>query len=242
MSESSTSTSGALPLGGQVALVTGASSGIGQAITWALAAGGATVCAIGRNRPALAKTAQGGPRPEPAVVPLPMDLHSLESSERARRFVAAEFGRLDILVHSAAVMHLARLRDASAHDFDLQYEVNLRAPYALTQALLGLLKTSRGQIVFVNSSSGLTAARPEVAQYAACKHGLKAIADAIRHDVNGDGIRVLTVYPGRTATPLQAALHNAEGKPYRPELLLQPSDVAAIVLSALVLQIGRAHV
>jgi NAD(P)-dependent dehydrogenase (short-subunit alcohol dehydrogenase family) len=219
----------------QVAVVTGASSGIGQALAWALARQGATLCVVGRNEHALRRTVEGvGPSMQRAVF-LEADLAQDEGIERVRHFVDSEFGALDILVHSAGVMYLSRLEDASLQHFDLQYTINLRTPYQLTQKVLALLKASRGQVVFVNSSVGLLANRAEVGQYAASKHGLKAVADALRDEVNADGVRVLSVYPGRTATPLQFAVHEMEGRPYHPERLLQAEDVAAIVLSALVL-------
>jgi len=108
----------------------------------------------------------------------------------------------------------------------------VRGPYLLTQCLLPLLRRRPGQVVFINSSAGLTA-RANVGQYAATKHALKAVADSLRDEVNRDGVRVLSVFPGRTATPTQEALHRLEGRPYRPERLLQPADVAAVVVHAL---------
>jgi NADP-dependent 3-hydroxy acid dehydrogenase YdfG len=108
----------------------------------------------------------------------------------------------------------------------------VRAPYLLTQSLLPLLRSRRGQIVFINSSAGHVA-RGNVGQYAATKHALRALADSLREEVNADGIRVLSVYPGRTATPMQAKLHAVEQKEYRPDDLLQPQDVAAVVANAL---------
>jgi NADP-dependent 3-hydroxy acid dehydrogenase YdfG len=86
--------------------------------------------------------------------------------------------------------------------------------------------------VFINSSAGL-GAKAGVGQYAASKHALKAIADSLRAEVNALGLRVLSVFPGRTASPMQAAVHALEGKAYHPESLLQPQDVAAVVLNAL---------
>ena len=122
---------------------------------------------------------------------------------------------------------------ADIEDLDLQYATNIRAPYMLTKCLLPLLLTARGQIVFINSSVGLAAKRPDIGQYGATKHALKAIADSLREEVNARGIRVLTMYLGRTATPMQEALHAREGRTYRPEQLLQPEDVASMVVQAL---------
>jgi NADP-dependent 3-hydroxy acid dehydrogenase YdfG len=86
--------------------------------------------------------------------------------------------------------------------------------------------------VFVNSSVGLNA-RANVGQYAATKHALKALADSLRDEVNADAVRVLSVFLGRTATPMQASVHEMEGKEYHPERLLLPEDVAAVVINAL---------
>ena len=74
-----------------------------------------------------------------------------------------------------------------------------------------------------------------VGLYAATKHGLRALADSLRDEVNHDGIRVLSVYLGRVAGPLQEEIHALEGKAYRPGELIQPEDVAGIVVHALAL-------
>jgi NADP-dependent 3-hydroxy acid dehydrogenase YdfG len=124
------------------------------------------------------------------------------------------------------------MKTASLEDFDWQYRVNVRAPYALTQALLSAIALRQGQIAFINSTVGLNA-RGGVGQYAATKHALKAIADSLREEVNADGVRVLSIYPGRTASPMQASVQEIEGREYHPERLLQPEDVAAVVLNAL---------
>ena len=94
---------------------------------------------------------------------------------------------------------------------------------------MSALSTRQGQIVFINSSLALTA-RANVAQYAATKHALKAIADSLREEVNPKGMRVMSVFLGRTASPMQAAVHAMENRPYDPNRLLQPEDVASLVL------------
>jgi NADP-dependent 3-hydroxy acid dehydrogenase YdfG len=115
---------------------------------------------------------------------------------------------------------------------DKQYKTNVRAPYALTQALLPMLKAFQGQVVFINSSSALNA-KPMTAQYDSTKHALKALADSLRGEINRHGVRVLSVYLGRTASEMQEGIYRMEGRPYRPELLLQPDDVASVVVNAL---------
>jgi NAD(P)-dependent dehydrogenase (short-subunit alcohol dehydrogenase family) len=220
-------------LSGQVGLVTGASSGIGRAISLALAHHGVQLCLIGRKPANLAKTVEAV-RPFTKAVGIECDLNR-DGVEPLRARIGEEFGRLDILIHSAGVIHQAPMQCATAEDFDTQYATNVRTPYFVTQCLLPLLICSRGQIVFINSSAGLSAKRPEAGQYAATKHALRAIADSLREEVNVKGIRVLTLYVGRTATPMQHALMEQEGQEYRPETLLQPEDVASVLVHALTL-------
>ena len=86
----------------------------------------------------------------------------------------------------------------------------------MTGALLPMLRSHKGDVVFINSSSGTTA-KSFFVSYDATKHALKALADSLRGEVNSDGVRVLSVYLGRTAGEM---LHAEEGAPYRPHLLL----------------------
>ena len=220
-------------LGGCIAVVTGASSGIGRAIGIALSREGVHLCAVGRNRAALAETVLAA-RQFSEATSFQIDL-TVEGELQPLLQHLEEAGRLDILIHCAGVMHPNLMERSRVEDLDLQYATNVRAPYLLTQRVLPLLTVSRGQIVFINSSTGLTAKRPEVGQYAATKHALKAIADSLREEVNPKEIRVLSVYLGRTATPMQETLSRKEGKAYRPETLLQPEDVASVVVHALIL-------
>ena len=220
-------------LQGQAALVTGAGSGIGRALAGALAAHGASVWLAGRTAGTLEETAalvrgHGG---EAHVCPA--DLEREDDIAVLARAVHAS-GALDILVHNAGAMTFGTVEATPVSELDRQYRISLRAPYLLTQALLPLLRARRGQIVFVNSSAGLTA-RQGLTQYAAAKFGQKALADGLRGEVNRDGIRVVSIYPGRTATAMHAAFAAKEGVGYRDEDLAQPADIASIVLNALML-------
>ncbi len=216
-------------LDGATALVTGASSGIGRALALALAQREVTLHLLGRDPQALAETAR-----QARSWGAKAQAHTLEltDDQALRAFTDSFEGPLDILIHSAGTVSLAPLADAPIEDLDAQYRVNLRAPYYLTQRLLPHLERRSGQIVFVNSGAGL-AARGNWSQYAATKHGLKAVADALRDELRGRGVRVISVYPGRTASPMQARVHEQEGRAYDPARFVQPGDVAALVLAAL---------
>jgi NADP-dependent 3-hydroxy acid dehydrogenase YdfG len=217
---------------GRICVVTGASSGIGEALTVALARSGGRVWAIGRNRERLESLAEDVPQAIGEVVPVVADLERDEDLAAAGDEILSGSDRVDVLVHSAGAITLGGFDSVSPADFDRQYRVNLRAPVVLTQALLPALKRAEGQVVFINSSAGLRASADNVL-YAATKHGLKAIADGLREEVNSDRVRVISVYTGRTATPMQASVHEHEGRQYLPELLLSPDDVVEVVLAAL---------
>ncbi len=221
-------------LTGSVAVVTGASSGVGRAIALALARQGAEVCAIGRNSNALAETVAAARRFSFATA-FSLDLTVEKAFESLVGYLGEKGGRLDTLVHSAGVIHQDPMENARIEDLDLQFATNVRAPYLMSQVLLPFLARARGQVVFINSSVALAVKRPEVGQYAATKHALKAIADSLREEVNPKGIRVLTLYLGRTATPMQQALFQQDGREYHPETLLQPDDVASVVVHSLML-------
>lgn len=212
--------------------MTGASSGIGKAIAVELARQGATLCLVGRRREALQTVAKSAGevlqriRCYRADLTVDEDVHELVAQLRR------DFSTIDVLIHSAGMIVNGALAVLPVEDLDRQYRTNVRAPYLLTQALLSLLKACQGQIVFMNSTVGLNAGA-NAGQYAATKHALRAIADSLRAEVNPQGVRVLSVYLGRTATPMQAAVHQMEGRAYHPDLLMQPEDVATVVLNTL---------
>lgn len=219
----------------QIAVVTGASGGIGGAIAAALAQGGARVYAVGRDRSKLEALAARLTGASGTIVATTVDLtKDDELAGLAQRIATTASGRLDILVHSAGAIAHGKLEDAPVAALDALYAANVRGPYLLTQSLLPFLKKPRGQIVFVNSSTGLSA-RPNAGQFSATQHAFKALADAFRAELNADDVRVTSLYPGRTATPRIEALTAKEGRAYQPERLLQPEDVASVVAHVLAL-------
>jgi NADP-dependent 3-hydroxy acid dehydrogenase YdfG len=218
----------------QVAVVTGASSGVGSCIAQALAAKGAEMALVGRRVDALRSVAERCGQFGVKARCYQVDLLAEPEIPALKERLLKDFDGVDILIHSAGVITLSSITGASLHDFDRQYRCNLRAPFALTQALLTSLISRQGQVVFLNSTAGLQAVNG-VSQYAATKHALKAVADSLRDEVNGLGVRVLSVFLGRTATPMQARVHETEGRDYHPEELIQPEQVATIVANALAL-------
>ena len=216
----------------QVAVVTGASSGIGKAIALALATEGATVCIVGRSLEALKMVSDSKLVYSAKIFSYLIDLAVDSDIQKLVAAIESDHGRVDLLIHSAGIISFGKIETAIIEEFDRQFKVNVRAPYLLTQGFLPFIKRSQGQIVFINSSVVFNP-RPGVGQYAATKNALKAIADSLRAEVNIDGIRVLSVFAGRTASPMQAEIHAIEGRAYHPAQLMQPEDVAITVLNTL---------
>lgn len=216
-------------LAGKTAVITGATRGIGKAIALELARSGATLCLLGRDQSALQSVA-AATSPASARI-FPADLSNDDSLAQ----VSAQLNQLetiDVLIHNAGLVEPGAFQSASVATLDALYRVNLRLPFALTQALLPKLLTNKGQIAFINSTFGLIA-RANFSQYVATKFALKGLADSLRDEVHTAGVRVITVYPGGTATDMQVAIHAYHRRDYQPETLMQPEDVAQAVVSTL---------
>ncbi|MCE0765912.1 SDR family oxidoreductase [Pseudonocardia kujensis] len=205
-----------------LALVTGASRGIGAATARALAPTH-DVLLGGRDPVALESLAAelDGARA------WPVDLTDDGSVAAAVAGLGLE--RLDVLVHSAGVGLLGTVAETEPDTWRRQFEVNVVAVAGLTRLLLPALRAARGDVVLVNSGSGLTA-RAGWGSYAASKFALRAFADALRAEE--PELRVTSVHPGRVDTAMQRAVVAHEGGEYDGSRFLRPESVAAAILAA----------
>jgi short-subunit dehydrogenase len=219
-------------LANKIAVITGASRGIGRSIALELASQGTILCLVGRNLQSLDRVALKAQEATSKVKSYRVDLAQPADIQQLAKALKQDFAQVDLLIHSAGAYSRGPVQHAPIQALDDLYQINFRAPYLLTQLLLPRLLSSQGQIVFVNSSAVMRA-MPNLSQYSATKAALKAFADSLRAEVNLAQVRVLSVYPGRTATPLQASICEMEGQPFVPEKLLQPEDIAAVVVNAL---------
>jgi short-subunit dehydrogenase len=217
---------------GKVCVVTGASSGIGRAFALECLRRGARVWGLGRSAERLASLVNDTRGLPGALTAVSVDLRDEDEIRSAVATILSQVESVDVLIHSAGSISRGPVEQAGVGELDGQYLVNLRAPFLLTRTFLPALKEARGQIVFINSTAGRVAA-PDAALYAATKHALSGFADSLRQEVNIDGVRVLTVFLGRTATPMQEAVHEHEGRRYEPELLMAPEDVVELLLAVL---------
>lgn len=214
-------------------VLTGASGGIGRAIALALAAPGHDLDLLGRDRERLARVAS-----EVVAAGGGAEIHALDLlDDGALHAFAAPLaaGRVDTLIHSAGTVELAPVASAPIEHLDLMYRLNLRAPYLLTQLLLPALVRAQGTVLFINSGAGRNA-KAGWSGYAASKFGLRALADSLRAEVAPDGVRVGSIYPGRTAGPMQQKVRRQEEEPYHEDSYLAPESVAAQIAALLALE------
>jgi short-subunit dehydrogenase len=205
-------------------VVTGAASGIGAAIAEALHARGDDLVLLARNDARAAELAEQFP----GALTIVVDLADPEAVDRLEGLPE----RLDSVLHVAGVVELAPVAELDAHHLREQLDVNLVAPALLTRACLPALRAAHGIVVFVNSAAGL-AAGASWGAYAASKFGLRALADALRAEEMAYGVRVTTVFPSRTATPMQEKVHEQEGRTYDSSQWISPETVASTMLHVL---------
>jgi short-subunit dehydrogenase len=208
-------------------VLTGAGSGIGAALARRLAGRGDRLILLARDAARAAGLTAAFPGSDTIVA----DLADPASLERA----VADAGLPDLVdsvVHAAGIVDLGAVAELPPAAWTDQLTVNLVAPAELTRLLLPAVRASRGHVLFVNSGAGLSA-HPEWGAYAASKHGLRALADALRGEESRHGVRVTSVYPGRTATPMQERVHEQEGADYDPSRFIDPESVATAILAAL---------
>lgn len=181
----------------RVAVVTGAGTGIGRATAHALAADGLHVLAVGRRPKPLAETA----RDHAFIRPFPADLTAADAPKRIVAEVRRAFGRLDVLVNNAAVVHGAPLGAIARAAADDQLSTNLLAPLLLAQTALPTLEEHRGVIVNVTTSIGQRG-WPGGSVYAATKAALESMTRSWAVELAPRGVRVVAVAPGPVDTPI----------------------------------------
>ncbi|MGW1147453.1 SDR family oxidoreductase [Streptomyces sp. NPDC002454] len=208
-------------------VITGAGSGIGEAVAWRLHARGDDLVLLARDAGRAKELAARFPGSRTLVG----DLADPEKLSWAFSHQTLP-DRVDSLIHSAGVIDLGPVGELTPKTWRHQLNVNLIAPAELTRHFLPQLRVTQGHVLFVNSGSGLRA-RADWSAYAASKHGLRALADALREEEQAGGVRVTSVYPGRTASAMQAKVHQQEGREYDPARWSDPETVATTVLTAL---------
>lgn len=188
------------PLQGQVALITGASSGLGRASALAFARAGADVALLARSERDLRTVADEVEELGKRALALPTDLSNETALSGAVEQVVGDFGHVDVLLSNAGTDVPGPVTDLSASDWDLVLNVNLRAPFLLAKAVFSTMQAQgRGTIINVSSVAGKRG-WANAAAYCASKFGLTGFTQALHAEGKEHGIRAVVVYPGAMTT------------------------------------------
>jgi uncharacterized oxidoreductase len=189
-------------IGGKRILITGGSSGIGLALAHALLAKGAKTAVSGRRADVVAAALRELGGSGSAVYGVVADVATPTGRTATLEQALNALGGLDILINNAGGVRAGRLENTSEAELQAMIDVDLVAPIMLTRAALPALRAS-GNAMIVNVASGLALiGAPFYATYAATKAGLARFGEALRRELKGEGIHVLTAYPGGTDTPM----------------------------------------
>jgi 3-oxoacyl-[acyl-carrier protein] reductase len=222
------------PLDGQVALVTGASSGLGRATAVAMAQAGADVALLARGEQDLEQVAAEVEQAGAHALVLVADLADVEALTGAVARVLEVFGRVDVLVNAAGTDVPGPVAELAVTDWDRVLAVNLRAPFVLAKAVFPHMRAAaRGTIVNVSSVAGKRG-WANAAAYCASKFALTGLTQALAAEGRPLGIRVCVLYPGAMATSWGVwgpAAREAVGDDRAPPgQALPPQEVAALIV------------
>lgn len=195
-------------LDGRVAVVTGASSGIGAGVARTLGAAGASVVLVGRSRSRLARSTATVTATGAKAVAVAVDLLTDQAPQEIVTGALTAFGRIDVLVNAAGIYRMASLDDTDDALLDEHWAANARAPYRLTRAVKPHLLPG-SSIVFVSSMSGHVGS-PDDSAYCASKGAIELLVKALATELAPQGIRVNAVAPGNVHTPMNAELITPE--------------------------------
>jgi len=220
-------------LEGKVALITGATGGIGEAITKALFASGATVVLTGRREDALNKI-KAGLGDDSRVFTIAKSLDSEESANELVKETLEVAGSVDILINNAGITKDGLAMRMSSNDWDAVLDVNLKMPFLLSKAVIKpMMKKRNGRIINMSSIVG-TIGNPGQCNYSASKGGMVAMSKSLSVEVAPRGITVNCIAPGFIATPMTDALSDEQKaslvKNIPTGTLGTPEDIAAAVV------------
>ncbi|MBA3417635.1 MAG: SDR family NAD(P)-dependent oxidoreductase [Geodermatophilaceae bacterium] len=223
-------------LDGKVALVTGASSGIGEATAMALAAEGAAVAIAARRTDRLHALRTKLDEQGTSVVVLELDVTDEQACRTAVQSTVDELGGLDILVNNAGVMLLGAIEGADTTDWIRMVETNVLGLMFMTHAALPHLLESGGQVIQVSSVAGRVPSKG-AGVYNASKFAVNAFSESLRQEVTERGVRVVLIEPGMVATELRDHITNAKAKESANTRAaemrqLQSGDIAAAIVYA----------
>jgi NADP-dependent 3-hydroxy acid dehydrogenase YdfG len=221
-------------LAGQVALVTGASRGIGKALARACHGAGMRLVISARGAAALEALAVEMNAPGREVLAVPGDVADRAFCERLVAEAERAYGAVDVLINNAGLAIGGSIAETRPEDVETMVRVNFLGAYYCTRfAVPGMIKRHKGHVVMMGSVAGVKYS-PGASIYSATKFALRALAEALRNEVQGHNIKVSVIYPGMTLTTyFDPENPQALPPPIPLDAMLTAEDVAAATLSVL---------
>lgn len=228
------------PLAGKIALVTGSSSGIGEATALCLAEAGVKVALSARRADRLADLVKMIEQAGGTALALPGDMSIEADARKAVTDTVAHFGSIDILINSAGVMQAGGIENCDTDEYRRVMDINMFGTlYTCTEAVPHMLKQGEGDIITISSLAGRKGG-PETSAYSASKHAVNFMTDGLRREVGERNIRVCTLMPGATSTEVGDNISNPQWRTaiqahVSKEGAVDPKDIGETIVHILAL-------
>lgn len=215
-----------MDLKSKVAVVTGAGRGIGKAIALALADEGCNVVLVSRTESQLRETEAEIRRKGVQAVAVPADLSSKKEIDKVVEKTIAAFNTVNVLVNNAAVLYGTDFEDVTEEEWDTVMDINLKAPFFLSQAVLSIMKNlGEGYIINISSTAALEVP-PPITSYGISKVGMIGMSQALYETAKKYGVKVSVIYPGMTNTEMLRGFD----PPVDASKWMLPEDIAGSVI------------
>ena len=184
----------------QVAVITGASSGIGESLSYQLSESGYKVVLVARSTDKLNLISDKIRENGRECLAVPIDVSKPDEINKLKEEANA-FGDVTVVVNNAGIGKFSRIEDITLEDWNRQMDVNLRASFLMSQVFIPKMKEmKKGSLVFINSVAGKKG-YPYSAAYVSSKYGMRGLADSFREELRQDNIKVISIHPGAVNTP-----------------------------------------
>ena len=212
----------------KIALITGASSGLGKHLSISLSSKGYHCILASRNESKLSELANEIKSQNYLCTTIPTDISSVKSIDKLY-LQCSKIGFVELIIHNAGIGKFSKIEETKVEDFDSQIKVNLRAPFIISKKFIPDMKNNKkGRLVFINSIAGKYG-YPYSSAYVSSKFGLRGLSETLRMELRKDNIKVISIHPGSIDTPFWDKID----VDFPKSEMLDPSSVANDIINAI---------
>jgi NADP-dependent 3-hydroxy acid dehydrogenase YdfG len=215
-------------LKGKVAIVTGASDGLGKQVTFKLAKNGVLLALVSKSEDKLKEVVKEAEKlGSPKVISYPCDLHDKEQIKKTVQKIEVDFNNIDILLNIAGIWQkLNLLENIPEGEVESVIQTDLTALIQMTRLVLPILKQQEEAIIINDSSKSGVTAQPGQSVYSAAKWGVRGFTEVLKEDLKGTNVRVAGIYQSGTNT----GMFDKAGEHLKQEKFIKPEDLAEVIL------------